>query len=230
MKKFNKKGFTIVELVIVIAVIGILAGVLIPTFSSITQRANETAAMQEATAGRDAILVLTEGQMPEKSMFYINEHDKTGSYTTNYVFAYEKGTMESKNIKEADKVKAPEYKKVTDKVTYIAYVSTEVLTIDKDGDVTGFSTDVEYANYPLYLAKLAGFTGEALPADSVKTTSDFITISWKVVTTPAVANDPATEDEDEEVKEVSTTYTIQVYWSSDLHDTLVIFLAGNNNN
>lgn len=31
MKK-NKKGFTIVELVIVIAVIGILAAVLIPTF------------------------------------------------------------------------------------------------------------------------------------------------------------------------------------------------------
>lgn len=226
MKKFNKKGFTIVELVIVIAVIGILAGVLIPTFSSITQRANETAAMQEATAGRDAILVLTEGQMPEKSKFYINEYDETdGVYTTNYVFAYENGAMNAKNIEKADDVKAPEYKANT----YIAYVSTEVLII-QDGAVTGFSTDVEYANYPLYLAKLAGFTGEALPADSVKTTSDFITISWKVVTTPAVANDPATEDVDEEVKEVSTTYTIQVYWSSDLHDTLVIFLAGNNNN
>ena len=46
MKKLNnKKGFTIVELVIVIAVIGILAGVLIPTFSNVTKSANETAAM-----------------------------------------------------------------------------------------------------------------------------------------------------------------------------------------
>ena len=40
MKNSNKKGFTIVELVIVIAVIAILAAVLIPTFSSLTKRAN----------------------------------------------------------------------------------------------------------------------------------------------------------------------------------------------
>ena len=39
MKKNNKKGFTIVELVIVIAVIAILAAVLIPTFSSIIKKA-----------------------------------------------------------------------------------------------------------------------------------------------------------------------------------------------
>ena len=45
---FNKKGFTIVELVIVIAVIAILAGVLIPTFTSIVDKANESSALQEA--------------------------------------------------------------------------------------------------------------------------------------------------------------------------------------
>lgn len=49
MKKLlNKKGFTIVELVIVIAVIAILAAVLIPTFSNVIQSANDTAAMSEA--------------------------------------------------------------------------------------------------------------------------------------------------------------------------------------
>ena len=49
MKKlFNKKGFTIVELVIVIAVIAILAAVLIPTFSNLTEKANESAALQAA--------------------------------------------------------------------------------------------------------------------------------------------------------------------------------------
>ena len=48
MKKLNnKKGFTIVELVIVIAVIGILAGVLIPTFSGIIARAKESRSLQE---------------------------------------------------------------------------------------------------------------------------------------------------------------------------------------
>lgn len=40
MKKHNQKGFTIVELVIVIAVIAILAAVLIPTFSNIVKKAN----------------------------------------------------------------------------------------------------------------------------------------------------------------------------------------------
>ena len=49
MKRNNKKGFTIVELVIVIAVIAILAGVLIPTFAGITTKAKKSAALQEAT-------------------------------------------------------------------------------------------------------------------------------------------------------------------------------------
>ena len=46
MKRNNKKGFTIVELVIVIAVIAILAGVLIPTFASIVRKANLSADQQ----------------------------------------------------------------------------------------------------------------------------------------------------------------------------------------
>ena len=50
MKKTNKKGFTIVELVIVIAVIAILAGVMIPTFGGIIKTANESAVKQAAMA------------------------------------------------------------------------------------------------------------------------------------------------------------------------------------
>ena len=50
MKKMNKKGFTIVELVIVIAVIAILAAVMIPTFSGIIGKANASAAQQKAAA------------------------------------------------------------------------------------------------------------------------------------------------------------------------------------
>ncbi len=46
MKKTNKKGFTIVELVIVIAIIAILAAVLIPTFSNLIKRANVSAQNQ----------------------------------------------------------------------------------------------------------------------------------------------------------------------------------------
>ena len=48
MKKMNKKGFTIVELSIAIAVIAILSAVLIPTFSGIVKKAKDSAALQEA--------------------------------------------------------------------------------------------------------------------------------------------------------------------------------------
>lgn len=48
MLKKMKKAFTITELVIVIAVIAILAAVLIPTFTTVVDKANESAAMQEA--------------------------------------------------------------------------------------------------------------------------------------------------------------------------------------
>ena len=45
--KRNKKGFTLVELVIVIAVIAILAGVMIAVFSGVVRRANENAELQQ---------------------------------------------------------------------------------------------------------------------------------------------------------------------------------------
>ena len=43
MKNTKKKGFTIVELVIVIAVIGILSAILIPTFSGLVKNAQDVA-------------------------------------------------------------------------------------------------------------------------------------------------------------------------------------------
>ena len=48
----NKKGFTLVELVIVIAVIAILAGVMIGTFASVVKSAKKSAEQQEMAAAR----------------------------------------------------------------------------------------------------------------------------------------------------------------------------------
>ena len=62
MKKLNKKGFTIVELVIVIAVIAVLAAVLIPVFSGIIDKAYESADVQ---ATRDMNLFLTTADITE---------------------------------------------------------------------------------------------------------------------------------------------------------------------
>ena len=57
MKRTNKKGFTIVELVIVIAVIAILAAVLIPNLSRLVDKANESKAMQNAKNAYEAYLI-----------------------------------------------------------------------------------------------------------------------------------------------------------------------------
>ena len=69
MKHTNKKGFTIIELVIVIAIIAILAAILIPTFASLIKKANLSVDMQvvkqmntvlqtnEAVSGKPATVV-----------------------------------------------------------------------------------------------------------------------------------------------------------------------------
>ncbi|MBR0235073.1 MAG: Ig domain-containing protein [Clostridia bacterium] len=45
----QKKGFTVVELVVVIAIVAVLAAVMIPTFTSIIRKANDSAYLQERT-------------------------------------------------------------------------------------------------------------------------------------------------------------------------------------
>ena len=88
MKRNNKKGFTIVELVIVIAVIAILAGVLIPTFAGIIELANESAEYQAAAAAyKEALaeaLVENSGE--------IGDHTET---VNGYTFTWEDGVLTS---------------------------------------------------------------------------------------------------------------------------------------
>lgn len=59
MKNLKRKGFTIVELVIVIAVIVILAAVLIPTFSSLVKKANQSADIQAVRQLNEAITLVS---------------------------------------------------------------------------------------------------------------------------------------------------------------------------
>ena len=61
MNRTNKKGFTIVELVIVIAVIAILAAVLIPNLSRLVEKANESKALQEAESAMKLDLINANG-------------------------------------------------------------------------------------------------------------------------------------------------------------------------
>ena len=78
MKRNNKKGFTIVELVIVIAVIAILAAVLIPTFSGIVKKANNSSIQQETRAALTVILAEENGQLSSEATYYFLYKTKDG--------------------------------------------------------------------------------------------------------------------------------------------------------
>ncbi len=86
MKRNNqKRGFTIIELVIVIAVIAILAAVLIPTFSGVVEKAKKSKALQEAQSLYTAALALDLADGKQDGMdgttTIATVEDKTVTYT-----------------------------------------------------------------------------------------------------------------------------------------------------
>jgi prepilin-type N-terminal cleavage/methylation domain-containing protein len=111
MKKTNK-GFTIVELIIVIAVIGILAAILIPAFSNIIEKANAKSAYSDARGALSTYLANTstddEGvTVPEGTIFIVLKAKKF------HQFIYEDGQLRVDGDPEdatynGDEVIAPE--------------------------------------------------------------------------------------------------------------------------
>lgn len=100
MEKRNKKGFTIVELVIVIAVIAILAAVLIPNLSRLVEKANESKAMQQAKAAYEAYLLEEETgktTTPAEHLDTVNLCIQSG----DYYFEVTKGQFSATAIKKA---------------------------------------------------------------------------------------------------------------------------------
>ena len=79
MKNTKKKGFTLVELVIVIAVIAILAAVLIPTFTSVIQNANASKKLQElkSTIDNEYIDYVAKNNEVPKVLYYNNVYTFT---------------------------------------------------------------------------------------------------------------------------------------------------------
>ncbi len=67
IKRITKKGFTLIELMIVVAIIGILAAIAVPKFADLIQKSKESSAKGSLGGIRSAITIYysdTEGYFP----------------------------------------------------------------------------------------------------------------------------------------------------------------------
>lgn len=125
MKKSLKKGFTLVELVIVIAVIAILSAVLIPTFGNVIQNSKETAAFSDAKSAIDSYTIAQadNGNSANLGDGWVVVFTKKTGYTADatngtgegkidlkdaYIFKYENGALVQKQGGKVLKGKAPD--------------------------------------------------------------------------------------------------------------------------
>lgn len=77
-KKLNKKGFSLIELIIVIAIMAILAAIIVPTVINKVQEANESAAQTEVSNIANAIqqeIVELQATTGAKELTYLEQND-----------------------------------------------------------------------------------------------------------------------------------------------------------
>ena len=119
----RKKGFTLVELVIVIAVIAILAAVLIPTFSSLVKKANLSADQQAVRQINTLLATEFATEKPETLKEVVDMLDANGydvhalePLTEGYKFAWDKENNQIVFLTEAE---ATAYETLDKGVSYI---------------------------------------------------------------------------------------------------------------
>lgn len=211
MKNKLKKGFTIVELVIVIAVIAILAAVLIPTFSSITNSARESAALQEAKSGSETILALTTGTLPENSAFLVADDEESDTNDYTFVFAGQK--IQNVNAVEEFSDVLTMCKR-NDVMTsgsategYIVYVSTKALDVNEEEQVIAGKINQHVANRILSAIGVTATVTDGTDNNyTVSASRDYA--MWNF-------------------QEGDKTYYFNIYWTSDFNPTLIAFMGGN---
>ena len=94
--KTMQKGFTLIELMIVVAIIGILAAIAVPAYQDYTIKSKVSEAASMASAARTAIdVAYSEGFSPLNNTVPTQANlglANSGSYTSKYVAAVTTGT------------------------------------------------------------------------------------------------------------------------------------------
>lgn len=226
MKKMNKKGFTIVELVIVIAVIAILAAVLIPTFSSVVNSANASAAQQQAKAGLDSILALTNGSLPEHTLFSVSNNDQN---TASYWFEYSKNKLNSAEI-EAGKGYPTYYKQEgtggDQKNIYAVYVSADCFSNDATVAQKAIKSTSDLIVDTLVKGGVVTLgTDETLSIGTLGGDDGNVFEEWQTV--PTATTDGYVDFVLQKGRDIENNKTLRVYYTSDIQDTMVVFIGHN---
>ncbi len=170
MRKTLKKGFTIVELVIVIAVIAILAAVLIPTFSNIIRKANVSNDVQlvrnlntalildnkEHKTMQDALDAAEEGGFDVAKINSKISENKILWDSKNDVFCYLNG----------------------DKIEYVPNSVEESAKLDKDSYLLWIISNEVHSVYSTYLNGFEGTTVNATKGLDVGNTEGIKSISY----------------------------------------------------
>lgn len=129
-KKLNKKGFTLAELLVVVAIIGVLVAVSIPIFTSQLRKAKVATDQANARAGKAAaVAAALEAQSESESTYYYNA--KTGVATLNSktgIEAYGK-TNDAKDTDNIEGVTSTTAVDLTDKIVKVVIGTNNTVTV-----------------------------------------------------------------------------------------------------